>query len=128
MVIMSVNRRDEVLNELAEAIRGVTVPGSPAIQNASVEPYVDADGEPALKAVIVLDAPEEGGWSAEFTHTLRGQVNKLAAERDLDEHVYVALFTEEEYEARTGADEPLDGFGTSDIDQALIRDQQQDGS
>jgi hypothetical protein len=124
MVLMSVNRRDEILEGLAQAIRNVTVPGSPAIRSASVEPYLDADGEPALKAVIVLDAPEEGGWSATFTHQLRKQVNRLAAERHLDEHVYVALFTEQEFEDRERVDEAPDSASTAAIDDALTRNQQ----
>lgn len=127
MVTMSVNRRDEALNELAEAIREVDVPAAPTIVRASVEPYTDADGEPALKAMIILDAPEEGGWSAEFTHALRRQVNRLAAERGLDEHVYVALFTEEEFAAREHADDLREEGSTHAIDQALSRDRQ-DGS
>jgi hypothetical protein len=122
MVIMTVNRRDEALTKLADAIRAVVVPNAPTIRKASVEPFVDADGEAALKAVIVLDAPEEDGWSAEFTHALRRQVNRLAAEQHLDEHVYVALFTQDEFEARE--DESLDDSGTHDIDVALNRDQQ----
>ncbi|MFF4777839.1 hypothetical protein [Microtetraspora fusca] len=124
MVIMSVNRREESLNELAEAIRRVDIPDAPAIVRASVEPYLDADGEQALKAMIVLAAPEEGGWSAEFTHALRRQVNRLAAERQINEHVYVTLFTEEEFAAREHTDEPLEDGSTSAIDQALGQDRQ----
>ncbi|MBG0813719.1 hypothetical protein [Planomonospora sp. ID82291] len=126
MAVMSVSRRDETLNELARAIRDVRVTGSPSIRGASVEPYLDADGERALRAVIVLDAPEEGGWSAEFTHALRREVNRLAAERNLDEHVYIALFTEQEFSDRERSDD-IEPVNTRVIDEALAHDQQ-DGS
>jgi hypothetical protein len=124
MVVMSAKRQGEVLNELAEAIGNMRIPDAPNIHRASVEPYLDADGEAALKAVIIVDAPDENGWSAEFTHTLRRQVNRLAAERHIDEHVYVSLFTQDDFEAREDADEPTDDNGTRVIDQDLIRDQQ----
>lgn len=122
MVTMSISRRDETLNDLAQAIRNVTVPDSPAIRRASVEPYLDADGDPALKAVIILDSPGEGGWSAAFTHELRKQVNRLAAERHLDEHVYVTLFTEQEFNDR-GRDD-AESASTTAIDDTLTQDQQ----
>ncbi|MDA0633298.1 hypothetical protein OUY22_07680 [Nonomuraea sp. MCN248] len=122
---MSMKRQGEVLNELAEAIRRMRIPDSPRIQQASVEPYLDADGEAALKALIIVDdSGDEQGWSAEFTHALRRQVNRLAAERHIDEHVYVTLFTREEFEAREDVDESVEGNSTSTIDQTLIRDQQ----
>ncbi|MEV5559166.1 hypothetical protein AB0L44_36385 [Nonomuraea wenchangensis] len=121
---MSLKRQGEILNELAEAIRSVRIPGEPNIQRASVEPYLDADGEAALKAVIIVDTPDENGWSAEFTHALRRRVNTLAAERHIEEHVYVALFTQEEFEAREDLDEPVEDNSTGIIDQALARDQQ----
>lgn len=124
MVVMSIERQGEVLNELAEAIRSVRIPEAPSIQRASVEPYLDSDGEAALKAVIIVDSPDENGWSAEFTHALRRQVNRLAAERNIDEHVYVALFTQEEVEAREDVDEPVEDNNTGVIDEALTRDQQ----
>ncbi|MEV5407245.1 hypothetical protein AB0K60_00190 [Thermopolyspora sp. NPDC052614] len=124
MVVMSMKRQGEVLNELAEAIRNMRLPEVPNIQRASVEPYLDADGEAALKAVIVVDSPDEDGWPAELTHALRRQVNRLAAERQIDEHVYVTLFTQEEFEARENADEPLDDNSTGVIDQNLMQDQQ----
>lgn len=124
MVAMSVKRQGEVLNELAEAIRNMRMPSAPGIRQASVEPYVDADGEAALRAVIILDAPDEDGWSADFTHALRKQVNRLAAERHLDEHVYLTLFTQEEFENREDADERAEDNSTGAIDRALTRDQQ----
>ncbi|GLW26038.1 hypothetical protein DI270_016315 [Microbispora triticiradicis] len=123
MAIMSVSRRDAALEGLAEAIRNVTVPDAPAVIDALVEPYVDSDGESALKATIVLDAPDEGGWSADFTHALRRRVNRLAVEHGLDEHVYVSLFTEEEFESREDIDEYLDDDATPAIDRELLQDQ-----
>ncbi|MGW3342673.1 hypothetical protein ACWDA3_05175 [Nonomuraea rubra] len=83
-------------------------------------PYLDADDEAALKAVIIADSPDANGWSAEFTHALRRQVNTLAAEHHLDEHVYVTLFTREEFEAREEVNEPVEDSSTGAIDQALI--------
>ncbi|PZG13684.1 hypothetical protein C1J01_29255 [Nonomuraea aridisoli] len=124
MVVMSMKRQSEVLNELAEALRNLRIPDAPNVQRASVEPYVDADGEAALKAVIIVDRPDENGWSAEFTHELRRQANRLAAERHIDEHVYVTLFTREEFEAREDIDESVEDNSTGVIDQALTRDQQ----
>ncbi|WP_146615768.1 hypothetical protein [Nonomuraea aridisoli] len=121
---MSMKRQSEVLNELAEALRNLRIPDAPNVQRASVEPYVDADGEAALKAVIIVDRPDENGWSAEFTHELRRQANRLAAERHIDEHVYVTLFTREEFEAREDIDESVEDNSTGVIDQALTRDQQ----
>jgi hypothetical protein len=126
MAIMSVERRDEALHDLAEAVRSMDLPHGTRIHGASVEPYVDADGERALKAVIILDPPEEGGWSAELTHELRARINRLAAEHHLDEYVYTALFTQEEFEARGRVDEDSEDSTTSAIDEALTQDQ--DGS
>ncbi|MEV1250022.1 hypothetical protein [Nonomuraea sp. NPDC049750] len=121
---MSMKRQGEALNELAMAIRDMRIPDAPHIQEASVEPYLDADGEAALRAVIIMDTPDENGWPAEFTHALRREVNKLAAQRQIDEHVYVKLFTPEEFQAREDVDEPLEDNSTGVIDQALTRDQQ----
>ncbi|WP_433512342.1 hypothetical protein ACQP2T_52760 [Nonomuraea sp. CA-143628] len=120
MVIMSMKRQ----GELAMAIRDMRIPDAPHIQEASVEPYLDADGEAALRAVIIMDTPDENGWPAEFTHALRREVNKLAAQRQIDEHVYVKLFTPEEFQAREDVDEQLEDNSTGVIDQALTRDQQ----
>jgi hypothetical protein len=124
MVFMSMKRQDEVLQELGKAIRNIHIPDAPNIQQASAEPYLDADGEEALRAVIIVATPGENGWPAEFTHALRREVNKLAAERHIDEHVYVTLFTPEEFEAREDVDEPGEDNSTHVIDQALIQDQQ----
>ena len=121
MVVMSVKRQDEALKDLAEAIGNVRIPDAPAIRRAIVEPYVDAEGDPALKALIIVDAPDEEGWSADFTHALRKRVNRLAAERQLEEHVYVVLFTQDEFDTRENAEDPVEGNSTSAIDQALIR-------
>lgn len=74
--------------------------------------------------MIIVDTPHENGWSAEFTHALRRGVNKLAARRQIDEHVHVTLFTPEEFQAREDLDEPLADNNTGVIDQALTRDQQ----
>ncbi|MEV4896014.1 hypothetical protein AB0K48_42285, partial [Nonomuraea sp. NPDC055795] len=121
--VMSMNRQGEVLNELARAIRSMHIPNAPHIRDASVEPYLDADGEAALKAVIIVDTPDENGWPAEFTHALRREVNKLAAQRQIDEHVYVTLFTPEEFQAREDVDEAQEDNNTGVIDQALSQDQ-----
>ncbi|GAA2214737.1 hypothetical protein GCM10009850_102020 [Nonomuraea monospora] len=91
------DRQDEALmNNLAEAIMGIRIPDAPTIRQAAVEPYLASDGEAALKAVIIADAPDENGWSAEFTHALRRQVNTLAVEHHFAERVYVTLFTQED--------------------------------
>lgn len=121
---MSIDRRSEVLEELAQAIRETEVPGSSSIRKVSVEPYLDADGESALKALIVVEGAGEGGWPAELTHTLRRQANRLAAEKNLNEHVYVTLFTEQEFKDRESVDEMAESDSTTDIDRALSEDQQ----
>jgi hypothetical protein len=124
MGVMSINRQDEVLKELAQAIRGLEVPGSSLIRKVSVEPYVDADGEPALRALIVMEGAGEDGWPAQLTHTLRQQVNRLAAGKNLDEHVYVTLFTEQEFEDRESVDDMAEYDSTAAIDRALDEDRQ----
>ncbi|WP_371784961.1 hypothetical protein [Streptosporangium subroseum] len=121
---MSINRQDEVLKELAQAIRGLEVPGSSLIQKVSVEPYVDADSESALRALIVMEGAGEDGWPAQLTHALRRQVNRLAAEKNLDEYVYVTLFTEQEFEDRESADDMAEYDSTTAIDRALDEDRQ----
>ncbi|WP_143653156.1 hypothetical protein [Streptosporangium subroseum] len=121
---MSISRQDEVLKELAQAIRGLEVPGSPVIRQVSVEPYVDADGESALRALIVMEGAGEDGWSAQLTHALRQQVNRLAAGKNLDEYVYVTLFTEQEFEDREIADDMTEYDSTTAIDRALDEDRQ----
>ncbi|WP_214105821.1 hypothetical protein [Acrocarpospora catenulata] len=55
---MSLKRQDEALKDLAEAIENVRIPDAPTIRQAFVEPYVDAEGEAALKALIIVDAPD----------------------------------------------------------------------
>ncbi|MDF5751836.1 hypothetical protein [Spongiactinospora sp. TRM90649] len=121
---MSMKRRDKALNDLAEAIRNVRLPDAPNIQGAFIEPHLDVDGEAALKAVIILDAPDEDGWSADFTHALRKEVNRLATGLDIDEHVYVTLFTQEDFEARKESDDSPQDNSTGAIDDALTKDQQ----
>ncbi|MFC7386498.1 hypothetical protein [Sphaerisporangium rhizosphaerae] len=105
VVVMGGRPQAGALERLAEAITRVRISGGPTIRRAWVESYEDSEGEPALKGFLVLDPPDEDGWSAEFTHALRRRVNTLAVERQIDEHVYVALFTQEEFEAREGDDE-----------------------
>jgi hypothetical protein len=124
MGVMSINRQDEVLKELAQAIRGSEVPGSSLIRKVSVEPYVDADSEPALRALIVMEGAGEDGWPAQLTHALRRQVNRLAAEKNLDEYVYVTLFTEQEFEDRENSDDMAEYDSTTAIDRALDEDRQ----
>ncbi|MGC5011842.1 hypothetical protein ACLQ2R_13850 [Streptosporangium sp. DT93] len=121
---MSIDRRGEVLEELARAVCQVEVPGPSSIRKVSVEPYLDADGESALKALIVVEGAGEGGWPADLTHTLRRQVNRLAAEKNLSEHVYVTLFTEQEFKDRESTDEMAESDNTIDIDRALGEDRQ----
>jgi hypothetical protein len=124
MAVMSTEWQDETLNELAEAIRSTRSSDELSIRRASVEPYLDADGEAALKAVVIVDPPGDNGWSAEFTHALRREVNRLAASHRIGEHVYVTLFTQEEFDALEDGDEPAEVNSTGAIDQALTRDQQ----
>lgn len=121
---MSIDRRGKVLEELARAIHGVEIPGSSSIRKVSVEPYLDADGESALKALIVVEGAYEGGWPAELTHSLRRQVNQLAAEKGLNEYVYVTLFTEQEFKDRESTDDLAESDSTTDIDRALSEDRQ----
>jgi hypothetical protein len=124
MGVMSISRQDEVLRELAQAIRELDVPGSLTIREASVAPYLDADGESALRALIVVKGAGEDGWPAELTHALRRQVNRLAAEKNLDEYVYVTLFTEQEFEDRESTDDMTEYESTTAIDRALSEDRQ----
>ncbi len=109
MAIASAERRDEALHDMAGVICGVDLPRGLRIHDASVEPYADADGEQALKALVVLDPPEEGDRSAELTHEPPARIDRPAAERRLDEYVYTALFTQEEFEAREHVDSRLGG-------------------
>ncbi|ACZ84472.1 hypothetical protein [Streptosporangium roseum] len=121
---MSINRQDEMLKELERAIQGLETPDALSIRKASVEPYIDADGEPALRALLVVEGVGEGGWPADLTHSFRRQVNRLAAEKNLDEYVYVTLFTEQEFQDRERADDMAEYDSTTAIDRALREDQQ----
>ncbi|WP_156056141.1 hypothetical protein [Streptosporangium roseum] len=121
---MSINRQDETLKELARAIHGLETPDALSIRKASVEPYIDADGESALRALIVVEGVGDGGWPADLTHSFRRQVNRLAAEKNLDEYVYVTLFTEQEFQDREHADDMAEYDSTTAIDRALREDQQ----
>ncbi|WP_327105821.1 hypothetical protein [Nonomuraea glycinis] len=111
MVMMRANQQAEARNELAVAIRELTIPDGPAIRQAFVEPYSDSEGEPILRALVVLDAPDDDGWSARFTHDLRKRANRLAVEHGFDEYVYVTLLSVEDFAAR---DEPEDTSGAPD--------------
>ncbi|MEU4835446.1 hypothetical protein [Streptosporangium sp. NPDC023615] len=55
---------------------------------------------------------------------LRRQVNRLATEKDLDEYVYVTLFTEQEFKDRENADDMAGGDSTTVIDRAFGEDLQ----
>jgi hypothetical protein len=121
---MSINRQDGVLKELALAIQELEFPDSLSIRETSVEPYLDADGAQALRALIVVEGAGEGGWPAELTHALRRQANRLAAGKNLDEYVYVTLFTEQEFQDRERADDMAEYDSTTAIDRALREDQQ----
>ncbi|WP_155355316.1 hypothetical protein [Acrocarpospora macrocephala] len=112
---MSVNRRDEALNELVAAIREIVLPDGPAIRQVLVEPYVDSEGESALRAVVITDAPEDDGWSARFTHDLRKRVNQLAVEHGLDDYVYVTPLTEEDFASRNEPEDTSEEPDTSAI-------------
>ncbi|MFC5815137.1 hypothetical protein [Nonomuraea harbinensis] len=127
MVIMRANRRDEVLDDLAAAIQALSIPDGPAIRRAFVEHYVDSEGEPALRALVILGSAGDDGWSARFTHELRKRVNQLAVEHDLDEYVYVTPLTEEDFAARDQPEETQGAPDTRAIDE-VMNHPDQDGS
>ncbi|MEV0592551.1 hypothetical protein [Nonomuraea cavernae] len=122
---MSTKRQDEALPELAAAIRDIDVPGDLAISNVIVEPYRDSADEAALRAIVVMDGTDADGWSAELTHTLRTQANRLAAEHGLDDYVYVSVFSEQEYAERENETLETDD-STEEIDRLLSEESQGD--
>ncbi|MEU8249510.1 hypothetical protein [Nonomuraea sp. NPDC048916] len=122
---MSTKRQDEALPELAAAIRDIDVPGELAISNVIVEPYRDSADEAALRAIVVMNGADADGWSAELTHTLGTQANRLAAERGLDDYVYVSVFSEQEYSERGNDSLEVDN-DTDEVDRLLAEEPQGD--
>ncbi|WP_171074713.1 hypothetical protein [Nonomuraea basaltis] len=116
-----------MLDDLAAAIRELDIPDGPAVRQAYVEPYVDSQGEPALRALVILDSSEDDGWSAGFTHDLRKRVNQLAVEHGLDDYVYVTPLTTEDFASRDQPEDANEAPDTSAINEAIDSDQQ-DGS
>ncbi|MFD8526972.1 hypothetical protein ACFV0L_06130 [Streptosporangium canum] len=51
-------------------------------------------------------------------------MNRLAAEKNMDEYAYATLFTEQEFQGRERADDMAEYDSTTAIDRALREDQQ----
>lgn len=118
--VMSVRRRAEQLAGFTEALRGLTVPGA-SILDVVLEPAFGSDGEDMFRALIVLDVSYGNGRSAELGIDLQQRVNRLAVEHDLDEYVYVHLYSEEEFAERRSRADTEDG-DTGEIDLLIARE------
>lgn len=125
---MNATRHRTLVEELRRAI--LQLSGEEDFQglsNVRVEQIQDADGDAALRAVLVLPDPGPGGWPVELNFTRSRRVNQLAADRELDEYVYLSLFSPDEYREMLSDQEAGTDSSADDAIESRLREQGQTG-